>query len=360
MIAHLLDSTEERRIAVIVNDLAPESLDAAFLNGGEHIRMEDTGLIRSLPGGRAGAGKEEALVAKIQELAALDPPPEAILLETSGSSPAGSLRHLFQTDPRLKELCTLAAIVTVVDASTLVTWWNDPQLQPLLRDQLSGADVVVFNKYDRATWVARVRARAIVRRTTRARKAEILPAEFGRVDPQVILTAPQHHREEPAAVHQPPGRPFHQPLVARHLDDRRPFHPERLEAWLNNPWEGIIRVKGFFWLATDMTSVYVVDGAGPQREVGLEGTWYASLDPSEVPADTDVQEALAAGPYQDRRQAVTVIGVPDAVEREMRTLRAALLSATEMDRGARGWADLPDPISIRFSPDNEPSPPDDQ
>ncbi len=364
LIAHLLDSTEERSIAVIVNDMAPESLDSAFLRGGEHIQSGDAGLIRTITGGRAGAGKEEAVVVAIQDLAGLDPPPEAIVLETSGSSPVLQLTRLFQEDPRLSALVTLDSVITVVDTSAVATWWGDTLLQPMLKDQLQAADLVVLNKYDRASWFGRLRARRIARARYGSRRRQLVAAEFGRLPPdQVVLTgrrsAPgQTGAAKPAADS---SRPFHQPLVVRHLDDRRPLHPQRFEQWLNGGWEGIIRVKGFFWLATDMVSLYVVDGAGPQREIGLEGTWYGALDPADVPADSHVREALAAGPYQDRRQAITIIGVPDAVEREMRNLRAALLTVTEMDRGPQGWAGLPDPISGRFlqdevSPGTAPSP----
>ena len=30
---------------------------------------------------------------------------------------------------------------------------------------------------------------------------------------------------------------------------RRPFHPARFQAFCNEPWPGVIRAKGFFWLA---------------------------------------------------------------------------------------------------------------
>ncbi len=350
LVAHLLDSTEERSIAVIVNDMAAESLDAAFLRGGEHIQNNSDGLIRVVVGGRAGAGREEELIEHMVSLASLSPPPEAIVVETSGSSPAVHLSQVIRTDPRLKPVVYLDTVITVIDITTFTLRWRDRQLQPLLADQLNAADLIVLNKYDRGSMMSRIKVRRFLRNYTRNTTTAVVTAEFGRLSPEeVIATGRQEQLQDTDKTEvSTGGMRIHQPLVARQLDERRPFHPERLEEWLNESWPGIIRVKGFFWLATDMTNIYVLDSAGPQREVGLEGTWYAALPEAEVPKDADVQKALNAGPHGDRRQAISVIGVPDAVEREMRALRNALLTVTEMDRGPTAWSGLRDPIAPRF------------
>ena len=137
--------------------------------------------------------------------------------------------------------------------------------------------------------------------------------------------------------------------MARFLTEERPFHPDRLDTWLNGEWPGIVRIKGFVWLASDMDHVYVIDVAGPQREVGKEGTWYAAIPEDERPEDAEITEQVNRGLYGDRRQALTIIGVPDAVERELRNLRACLLSGPELDRGPRGWRNMTDPIQARFA-----------
>lgn len=355
LVAHLLDSTEDRSVAVIVNDMAAESLDSAFLRGGEHIQSGNEGLIRTVVGGRAGAGREEELIWHVLSLASHTPTPEAIVIETSGSSPAAQLSQLVSSDSQVSAVVYLDSVITVVDTTTFAMRWKDRQLQPLLADQLSAADLIVLNKYDRSSLWSRMQTRRILRAFDRSANTAVVTAEFGRLAPEEVINTgrwEKKHETAPSVAPEGSGR-IHQPLVARQLDERRPFHPQRFEEWLNGAWQGIIRVKGFFWLATDMSHVYVVDSAGPQREIGMEGTWYAALPEDEVPADEDVQKALSVRPYGDRRQAITVIGVPDAVEREMRALRNALLTVTEMDRGPTGWSGLPDPIAPRFIESNE-------
>ncbi len=346
LIAHMLDTAGDRRIAVIVNDLAVESIDTAFLLGGEHISLSDTGLIRTISGGRVGAGKGDDLEEIIQELADTAPPPEAIVIETSGSSPAMELSDRLSRKNSLKDLVCLDSIIAMVDTTTFGAYWKDVQLQPLLADQLETADLIVLNKFDRSRFLERLSSKRLVGKINPA--AQVGTTEFGRLPVEEIIATGRRERRPPARPTTPSNPAFH-PLVARFLNEARPFHPQRLDAWLNTEWTGIIRIKGFVWLATDMEHVYVVDVAGPQREVGMEGTWYAAIPADEVPDDPAIRKALEEGVFGDRRQALTVIGVPDAVEREMRNLRQCLLSRTELDCGPRGWQQLEDPVSARFA-----------
>jgi G3E family GTPase len=356
LIAHLLDTAGDRRIAVIVNDLAAESIDTAFLHGGEHISMKESDLIRTIAGGRIGAGKRKDLEQTIQELAEHSRPPEAIVIETSGSSPVLELSNRLYRHNKLKEKVYLDTVIAMVDTTTFGTYWKDTQLQPLLADQLAAADLIVLNKFDRAGFFQRLSGRRLVGKVNPG--ARLGTADFGRLPvEEIIATGRRPGQTETASAPTPssqersiaPSNPAFHPLVARFLNEDRPFHPERLDRWLNTEWPGIIRIKGFVWLASDMEHVYVVDMAGPQREMGMEGTWYAAVPPEEVPDDPIIKEALAEGAFGDRRQAITVIGVPDAVERELRNLRQCLLSRTELDRGPRGWGQLDDPIARRFA-----------
>jgi G3E family GTPase len=347
LIAHLLDSTPDRPIAVIVNELALQSIDSAYLHGGEHIDAADGPLLRSVSGGRAGAGKAPQVIEHIEDLIAAKTPPEAIVIETSGSSPAATLVAAIENAPRLREAVRVDSVITVVDVTSLPQYWQDPQLRPLLQEQLESADLIVLNKADRAGFWMERKATRIVRKTNPA--ATVGTTEYGRLPvEEIILTgrrAPQDRRPGPPGGD---GSPRFQPVVARQLLEAKPLHPERLHEWLNRDWPGLIRVKGFVWIATDMDNVFVIDCAADQREVGMEGTWYAALSEDERPNGPDVEAALSGGAWGDRRQSLVVIGLPDAVEREMRNLRQCLLSATELDRGPHGWRRFADPIREQF------------
>ena len=356
LIAHVLDNAAERKIAVVVNDLASESIDVAFLRGGEHIRVTGDDSMRVVAGGRAGSGKLADVIREIRSLAELPEPPEAIVVETSGSSPSAALASALVGDGTLDGVANLDSVVAVVDVTSFATYRKDRELRALLEDQIGAADLIVLSKSDRARFWQRRRTRRAVGRLNR--DAEIEFAEFGRLPiEEIIATGRREARrsEEGADPHDGTSAVSRfQPVVARHINETRPFHPERLDAWLNEQWPGIIRIKGFVWIATDMEHVFVLDVAGSQRELGMEGTWYGALGDDELPDDRDVRDSLSAGPWQDRRQSITIIGTPEAVERELRRVRACLLSDPELDRGPRGWNDLPDPILVRFAHDEAP------
>lgn len=363
LVAHLLDSVEDRRIGVIVNDLGSESIDISIILGGEHVAHGGSELVRSVAGGRAGAEKMPAVLAELESLSLVAPPPEAIVIETSGGSTVGALVSAIEggSVPGL----ALDSVITVVDTETVPLVWADQMLRELVREQIAAADFVLLNKADRAGFWRRRRSRTIVRRANE--RAEVGLTEHGRIPVNEIVATGRRraHLGEVKATAAPsapgsrsatsavsmPGPGSARSLVARHLNDRHPIHPARLHAWLEADWPGIARVKGHVWLATDMEHVYTIDAGAAQREVGLEGTWYAALEPSERPADEAIARALDGNPWGDRRQSITVIGSPDAVEREVRRLRGCLLSRPEEDRGPTAWKGIEDPIAPQFADD---------
>ena len=54
---------------------------------------------------------------------------------------------------------------------------------------------------------------------------------------------------------------------------RRPFHPARFDAWINQEWPGVIRSKGYFWLASRPGLVGSWSQAGPVPRHEIGGLW---------------------------------------------------------------------------------------
>lgn len=72
---------------------------------------------------------------------------------------------------------------------------------------------------------------------------------------------------------------------------RRPFHPERLWNLLHEEWPGILRAKGFFWLATRSDVGGSLSQADGTCRHGPAGVWWAAQDRSEWPTDDPELEA---------------------------------------------------------------------
>ena len=58
---------------------------------------------------------------------------------------------------------------------------------------------------------------------------------------------------------------------------RRPFHPQRFHDLLNQDWEGVLRSKGFFWLATRLEKIGVWSQAGRVARLDFGGFWWIFL-----------------------------------------------------------------------------------
>jgi G3E family GTPase len=128
---------------------------------------------------------------------------------------------------------------------------------------------------------------------------------------------------------------------------RRPFHPERFWEATAATWPGVLRSKGFFWLATRMADVGVWSQAGGACRLEHGGEWLAAAPEEEWPDDPEVVAEARAHweePWGDRRQEIVIIG--QDIDREALTamLDRALLDDAEMARGPARWARLRDPI----------------
>ncbi len=110
---------------------------------------------------------------------------------------------------------------------------------------------------------------------------------------------------------------------------------------------GVIRAKGFFWLATRMPWAGSWQLAGAVGRHEAAGFWFAAVPEARWPADPtwrQMVEDLWLEPYGDRRQEIVFIGVDMDEAAIRRNLEACLLTDAEMKAGPKAWAKLPDPF----------------
>jgi G3E family GTPase len=107
LVNQLLASASER-LAVMVNDFAALNIDAELIRTSEPDRI-------ALTNGCVCCTLRDDLVAAALQLAALDPPPDRIVLETSGvADPYGVMEAFY--DPALADRLSVDCTVCVVDA----------------------------------------------------------------------------------------------------------------------------------------------------------------------------------------------------------------------------------------------------
>ena len=93
---------------------------------------------------------------------------------------------------------------------------------------------------------------------------------------------------------------------------RRPFHPEKFNAFINATWPGLVRAKGHFWLATRPKWVGEFSIAGAIARVTAMGYWWIAVPKQHWPDHPDWKRHFERNwdeVWGDRRQELVFIGI---------------------------------------------------
>ncbi|MCW4352239.1 GTP-binding protein [Hoyosella sp. YIM 151337] len=351
LLNHILANRDGKRVAVIVNDMSEVNIDARLVSGelgGEtHLDRTEEKLIE-LTNGCICCTLREDLVESVGELAR-DGRFDYILVESTGISEpmpvAATFEWEFDSGFQLGSIARLDAMVTVVDTSTFLNELARGELlarrqleageedirniSDLLVDQVEFADVILLNKTDLVSEAAAGVVEATARRLNP--HARILRTKHGKVELSEVLGTGLFDREsawdapgwaeEIAAGHTPETEEYGISSVTFRGD--RPFHPERLARAIDG-FKGLLRSKGFCWLATRHPYAAIWSQAGPHLTVDPAQRWSAI----DIPPG---QEIVLIGLKLDRTK-------PE------QALRDALLTDEELKAGPAAWRRYADPL----------------
>ena len=224
----------------------------------------------------------------------------------------------------------------------------------LLIEQVEFADVLVLNKVDLLSDVEAARLEGILRHLNPG--ALLLRSTRGQVPLQSILNTGRFDFERAATA---PG--WLQEMRGEHVTEtveygiasfvyraRRPFHPARFAAFVQKEWPGVLRSKGFLWLATRPDWVGLWSQAGVTCSLEAGGTWWAATHRDEWPSDPEERaqiERAMDGEFGDRRQEIVLIGIAMDEAALRAGLDACLLTDAEWRRGPTAWLRFPDPLA---------------
>ncbi|MGL6073040.1 MAG: zinc metallochaperone GTPase ZigA [Fimbriiglobus sp.] len=373
LLNHVLRNRDGLRVAVIVNDMSEVNIDGPLVQGQAALSRTDEKLIE-MSNGCICCTLREDLLQEVARLAAEDRF-DYLLIESTGVSEPLPVAETFtfsdEAGNSLSEVAHLDTMVTVVDAGSFLQDYlsadaladrklaiseeDEREVVELLVDQVEFADVIVLNKTDLLSASKLDQLEGILRSLNSS--AKIVRAERGRVPLTEILNT---YRFDFDRASQAPGwmavlRGEEQPETAEYgitsfvYRARRPLHPERFWALLQNrpQLKGLLRSKGFCWIATRPDWVGAWSQAGQVAELSPHAVWWDTVPEADWPADSETRAGILAqfeGQYGDRRQELVFIGrkIDEAVFRA--ALDACLLTDAEMTGGPTSWATLPDPL----------------
>lgn len=249
LVNHLLRHAGGRRIAVMVNDFGELTIDADLIEGAE-------GSVLALAGGCVCCSFGSDLLGALQEVLQRQPPPDLILIETSGVAlPAAVARSA-----RLLTGLSIDGVVLMLDAETVRQRAEDPYVGDLVRQQLLDADLLILNKMELCSPSALAELNTWLP-TMSTPGTPVVPASQARVPPELVLgfqadleavnsrTGADPLARWAAQAMGPTSAPATDRFVSELLMLPSALDPQALLQGLIDPTTGVVRAKG--WL-TDL------------------------------------------------------------------------------------------------------------
>ena len=373
VLSHILNNRQNRKVAVIVNDMSEINIDASLVKNEVSLNRSEEKLVEMSNGCICCTLREDLLV-EINKLAE-EKKFDYLVIESTGISEPLPVAETFTFEDEngvsLSNAANLDTMVTVVDAVNFMKDYeeakylqetgeslgenDDRSVADLLVDQIEFADVILVSKTDLVKKEDIKKLKAIIK--TLNTQAEIIPITEGRVEIDKVLNTGLFNFEK---AKEAPGwlkemRGDHIPETEEYgissftYKARRPFYPEKFYNFLHSTeqYGKLIRSKGFFWLGSRLEYAGQWSQAGGIARYGYAGLFWRSVPRKDWPTD---EQALASikenwiEPFGDMRQELVFIGQSLNEKAITNALDDCLVTEDDMLKGEEFWINLNDPF----------------
>lgn len=340
LLNHVLNNRDGKRVAVIVNDMSEVNIDAELIKygGGANLSRTEEKLVE-MSNGCICCTLRDDLLKEVRALAESGKY-DYLLIESTGIAEPLPVATTFdfrdEAGNSLSDVAKLDTMVTVVDAANMIKQYSSTDfikdigeslgeddnrtLVDLLVEQIEFANVIVINKADLVTPDQLETVKAIIRGLNI--KAEIIISTLGQVDLDQILETGlfdfEEAQEHPLWAQELYHHNAHIPETQEYgitsfvYHAREPFDPEKIYNFFDEEWPGVIRAKGFFWIASRPDYVGEVAQAGAFVKHQGIGRWWAAIPKNKWPEGGGFESIIKKywdKKYGDRRQEIVFIGL---------------------------------------------------
>ena len=373
VLSHILNNRENKKVAVIVNDMSEINIDAATVKSEVSLNRSEEKLIE-MSNGCICCTLREDLLEEVNKLAK-EGRFDYLVIESTGISEPLPVAETFtfadEEGVSLSDVAELDTMVTVVDAVNFLKDYQEAKylkdkgeslgeddersVADLLVDQVEFADLILISKTDLVTFEDLERLKAILK--TLNTDAKIMPIVHGNVEIDKVLNTGlfdfERARQAPGWLKEMRGE--HIPETEEYgigsfcYEARRPFHPDKFHEFLHNTkqYGKLIRSKGFFWLATRPEYAGQWSQAGGIARYGFAGLFWKAVPKKDWPEDKEYLASIKnqwVEPFGDMRQELVFIGQGLDQEKMTQKLDDCLLTEEEVLKGREYWATLEDPF----------------
>lgn len=373
VLSNILNNRQDRKVAVIVNDMSEINIDSAIVQSEVSLNRSEEKLVE-MSNGCICCTLREDLLEEVTKLAQ-DGRFDYLVIESTGISEPLPVAETFtfadENGVSLSDVADLDTMVTVVDAVNFLKDYEEAKylqetgeslgeddersVADLLADQVEFADLILISKTDLATPAEVERLTAILK--TLNTDARIIPISHGQVDLDDVLNTGLFDFER---AQQAPGwlkemRGEHVPETEEYgigsftYEARRPFNPEKFHQFLHSTdrYGKLIRSKGYFWLATRPQFAGQWNQAGGIARYGFAGMFWKAVPKEDWPTDPDYLASIKkqwVEPFGDMRQELVFIGQGLDQKAMTKALEKCLLNEEDVLKGKKYWAILNDPF----------------
>jgi G3E family GTPase len=375
VLSHILNNREDKKVAVIVNDMSEINIDASIVQNEISLNRSEEKLVEMSNGCICCTLREDLLeeVTALAQTGRFD----YLVIESTGISEPLPVAETFtfadENNVSLSDVAKLDTMVTVVDAVNFLKDYDEAvylqdageslgedderSVTDLLIEQVEFADVILVSKKDLVESADIDRLTAVLK--TLNTEAKIVPITQGQVSVDEVLNTGLFSFER---AQQAPG--WLKEMRGEHVPEteefgigsfvytaRRPFHPEKFHQFLHatDRFGKLIRSKGYFWLASRPEFVWSWSQAGGIAHYGCAGTFWKAVPRENWPTDPEMLESIESqwvNPFGDMRQELVFIGQGLDQEGVIQALDECLLSEDEVLLGKTYWASLADPFPL--------------
>jgi len=372
LLNHVLNNREGLRVAVIVNDMSEVNIDASLVrDGGAKLSRTEEKMVEMTNGCICCTLREDLMV-EVNRLAQ-EGRFDHLLIEATGIAEPMPVAATFsfrdENGQSLSDIAAIDTMVTVVDAANFLRDFDSQQdlrdrelgmseedertIVDLLTDQIEFANVIVINKCDLVEPSDVERLEGILHHMNP--DARLARTQRGQVDLSQVVGTGLYDEEKASMM---PG--WIKELNGEHIPEteeygigsfvyrrRRPFHPKRLMDAIESGMKGVIRSKGYLWVASRPHYCGVWSQAGSSLQIDRAGYWFAAVGKDRWPEDPETREwieELWDDDVGDCRQEIVFIGVEMDRKAMEAKLDAALVTDAEMAAGPEHWRQFEDPL----------------
>lgn len=265
-IRHLMQNPQGKRLAIVVNEFGDVGVDGDILKSCAIPDCPEDNIME-LTNGCICCTVADDFIPTIETLMALDPPPDHILIETSGLALPKPLLKAFDW-PDIRSRITVDGVIALADAEAVAAGRFAPNveavdaqraadesidhetpLSEVFEDQISCADIILLTKPDLAGEKGVAAAKQVIAAEA-PRTLPVVEVEEGAVDPRVVIgleAAAEDDMDARPSHHDGPHDHDHDDFESIIVDIPELADPADLAARIETlaKTRNILRVKGY-------------------------------------------------------------------------------------------------------------------